>query len=192
MKKTKVRISIFLLFVVILIGILFLNMSNNIFYKSFYPKSYSQYVEKYSQKYNVDKNLVFAIIKCESNFKQSATSKDGAIGLMQIMDDTFVWAKTKKNDKSNTVYEDLYGVEKNIDYGTFIISELLVEFKTLDNALCAYHAGWGSAKQWLKKENYSPDGQNIINIPFNDTKYYVSKVTQTYNIYKKLYKEKEV
>ena len=38
--------------------------------------------------YNVEENLIFALIKAESNFDENAVSHKNAIGLMQIMEET--------------------------------------------------------------------------------------------------------
>ena len=64
---------------------------------------------------------------------------------------------------------------------------LLDEFGSEANALCAYHAGWGNAQKWLKDPECAPDGRNIENIPFGDTKRYVKKVLDTKKMYEKLY-----
>ena len=42
--------------------------------KKIYKKDYSEYVSKYSQQYNDEENLIYAIIKAESNFKANAIS----------------------------------------------------------------------------------------------------------------------
>lgn len=47
-----------------------------------------EYVEEYSEKYDIDKYLILAVIKTESNFDANSVSKSGAIGLMQVMDKT--------------------------------------------------------------------------------------------------------
>ena len=56
--------------------------------KKIYKKDYSEYVSKYSQQYNVEENLIYAIIKAESNFKANAISHQNAKGLMQLMEPT--------------------------------------------------------------------------------------------------------
>ena len=56
--------------------------------KKIYKKEYSEYVQKYSEIYNVDENLVYAVIKAESNFNSNAKSSKDAIGLMQLVEST--------------------------------------------------------------------------------------------------------
>ena len=68
-----------------------------------------------------------------------------------------------------------------------MLSLLLEEFGTVDNALCAYHAGWGSVKNWLSDPEYSSDGVHVENIPFADTRTYVERVNETLEIYRRLY-----
>ena len=155
---------------------------------SVYPLKYSEFVEKQSTIHGVDKSLVYAVIHCESGFKPDAVSSVGARGLMQITEDTFDWIKWKMGDDfSGDTYDDMFDPETNITYGTFMLGALIEEFGTIDNTLCAYHAGWNNAKNWLKNPEYSPDGENITNIPFGDTKKYVNKVTEVMDKYKSLY-----
>ena len=50
-----------------------------------FPIRYKNYVTEYSKKYDLDKALVYAIIKTESNFDKNAVSSSNARGLMQII-----------------------------------------------------------------------------------------------------------
>lgn len=56
--------------------------------KIYYPKNYENEVTQYAKKYEIDENWIFALIKAESNFKESSISSSGAIGLMQLMEKT--------------------------------------------------------------------------------------------------------
>ena len=62
-----------------------------------YPKTYSEIVTTYAEQYKVDENLVYAVIKAESNFRSNAESNKSAIGLMQIVEDTAVDVAKKSN-----------------------------------------------------------------------------------------------
>ena len=78
-----------------------------------YPTKYSEYVEKYSEENGIDKYLVYAIIKAESNFDPNVKSNADARGLMQLMEETAV---ERSNAIEGTEIEayDLYDPETNI------------------------------------------------------------------------------
>ena len=80
----------------------------------------------------------------------------------------------------------MYDPETNIRYGVYLLSALTAQFGSVNNALCAYHAGWGNATAWLNDPEYSSGGE-IRNIPFEDTAFYVQKVQDTREIYQNLY-----
>ena len=151
-----------------------------------YPIQYQQWVEEYSQTYGVPKSLIYSVIRSESSFQPDAESSVGARGLMQITEETFQWAQMR-HDLTEETFDDLFDPQVNIRYGTYILSLLLKEFGSPQNALCAYHAGWGVTKDWLADPAITPDGQTITNIPYGDTRSYVKKVLDTQEIYRELY-----
>lgn len=66
-------------------------------------------VKKYAKKHNLSQNLVYAIIKTESNFNQFALSNAGAIGLMQIVPtsagrDAYKFTKKELGHLLNHIY----------------------------------------------------------------------------------------
>ena len=95
--------KIFIIIIAILIIVVFLGIFKNKILKIIYPKTYKEIVSVYSEKYNVEENLVFALIKAESNFNSEAVSHRDAIGVMQIMEET---AKDVANVVKFLVSED--------------------------------------------------------------------------------------
>ena len=149
---------------------------------------YSQYVEKYSEKYSVDKYLIYAIIKAESNFKEKAVSKSGAQGLMQLMYPTAEELSGKIDIKLNE--DNILEPDININLGTKYISMLIQKYENINLALAAYNAGSGNVDGWIEKGTLKNDGSDIENVPFKETNNYVRKILRDYEIYTKVYDNK--
>lgn len=173
---------------VMFISILFLINNSTTFVKMVYPVKYKETVEMYSKRFGVDPNLVYAVIKAESNFSENAVSSKEAAGLMQITRTTGAWgAKVLKIE--NYSYDSLFNPETNILIGVWYISTLMKEFDNdMQLVLTAYNAGSGNVTQWLGDSRYSGDGGSLTDIPFNETSNYVKKVNEYYEVYKKLYR----
>ena len=185
MKNKKILVII----AIIVIVIVFLIFARIPILKIMYPKTYEEAVLIYSEEYNVDKNLILALIKAESNFDEDAISNRNAIGLMQLMEET---AKDVANrngielDDEN-IKEELRDVYKNIEIGTAYIASLLKQYENTEVALAAYNAGIGTVNNWIEKGIIKKDGSDIENIPYKETNYYVRKILRDYEIYQELY-----
>ena len=174
--------------ILLLVAAIFaLYMSYMQFYKAAYPLGFKEAVMRYSELYDVPPGLVFAVIRTESGFRPDVESRADARGLMQIQEATFDWVRWRYGKDDDIIYEDLFDPIINIEYGTALLRLLLNDFNTVPNALSAYHAGHGSATRWLANPEFSPDGQNITNIPFRDTRWYVYRVLETWETYRRLY-----
>ncbi len=189
--KTKKYLSIFItiIFLVIFLiaAVICLKKAEEYYIKSAYPLSYYDEVKKYSEEYNVDRELIYSIIKTESNFNKDVVSSAGAVGLMQIMPSTLEWL-TEYYTGEDFNKLDLYDFETNIKYGTLYLSILLKRYNSKSAVICAYNAGIGNVDSWLKDNKYS-DGINILNTPFEETTNYLYKVINSEKIYKELYFE---
>ena len=179
--KTIVIISVILIIIFLIGGIL-----RNVIYKFLYPTRYSEYVYKYSEEYSVDADLVFAIIKAESNFKADAKSSQNAIGLMQMLNPTAEEVANKLRMNYNAE-ETLLNPEDNIRMGVKYFSELYALYGNIELAICAYNAGIGNVNSWIDKGLIKSDGSDMENVPISETNMYVRKVLKNYRIYKELY-----
>ncbi|MBQ5440038.1 MAG: lytic transglycosylase domain-containing protein [Clostridia bacterium] len=159
--------------------------------KSMYPLKYESYVEKYSKEFDVDKCLVYGVIKNESNFDPEAVSPVGAIGLMQLMPDTFTWLQNYRTDfmpdklmNTNKLYEP----KINIEYGVYLLRFLLEHYNgNTDLVICAYNAGYGHVDDWLADGTISADNVIAENVPFPETSNYLVKVSSSAEKYREIY-----
>ncbi len=186
-KNIKVIISISIIVIIIIGSAFVMKYAYNRYIYMSYPLKYEDEVKAASKKYGVDEELIYAIIKTESNFNPNAESSAGARGLMQITPETFEWIQLYYTDENDYTADDLYDYKVNIDYGTNILSILLDMYENEDTAICAYNAGMGRVDGWLEDPKYSDDGITLKEIPISETDAYLEKVQTNKNAYIKLY-----
>jgi len=188
-EKTLKNKKYLIIMAIILIIFVFLIVFQNKILKIIYPKKYEEIVNIYAKEYNVEENLIFAVIKAESNFNEKALSNKKAIGLMQIMDETAkdVARKYKIEININDIEKELINVNNNINIGTKYLSILLEKYQNNGIAVAAYNAGIGTVDNWIEKGIIKEDGSDIENIPYKETNNYVRKILRDYKIYCNLY-----
>ncbi len=153
-----------------------------------HPQSYMSYVRQYAYEYNIPEPVILAVIKVESDFDVRAESSKGAIGLMQMMPATFEDLTSDSFLGEHLDVSELYNPEISIKYGVYYLNFLYEMFdRNLDTALAAYNAGPGNVRKWLENPEYSDGNGNLTNIPFTETRNYVSKVNNEIDTYRKLY-----
>lgn len=182
-RRTKVIIAISLLLVFAVCSVFTVNFIK----KQLYPREFKEYVEKYSSEFSVPEPLVYAVIRCESDFNPNVKSNAGAVGLMQLMPSTLEWLSKLLNEDAPT--GEITDPETNIKYGTFYLAYLYNKFGSWETAIAAYNAGHGRVDEWLDDTKYSQDGKTLDKIPFSETKNYVNRVFSTEKEYASLYYE---
>ncbi|MBQ4087811.1 MAG: transglycosylase SLT domain-containing protein [Clostridia bacterium] len=155
-----------------------------------YPCKYEAYVREAAAESGVSENLIYAMIKAESNFNPSAVSDSGAFGLMQLMPDTAKWICEKKDIPFETA--SLTVPEKNIRMGSLYLAYLLSMYHGNEtNAIAAYNAGHARVDEWLDDAACSQNGETLKKIPFPETEKYVNRVKKYKKMYRILYGETE-
>jgi len=123
---------------------------------------FSSIIKNAADKHKIDPALIKAIIFVESGYDPMATSKKGAVGLMQIMPDTFASLST----------EDMYNPVHNINAGVEYLKFLLNQFDgDLELAIAAYNAGSSKVREY----------RGIP--PYESTKNFVKEVFEYYKFY---------
>ena len=142
-------------------------------------------IKQYSEEYDLDPALVCAVIYTESSFKENATSRVGAKGLMQIMPQTGQEIADALGEPFSE--EMLYDPEVSIRYGCYYLREQLDRFDQNEAVtLAAYNAGPHRAQLWISEYGLDSKG-HIRYIPFGETDRYVDKVLQVRENYANLY-----
>jgi soluble lytic murein transglycosylase len=155
-----------------------------IYIRKMYPLSFEQQIRAAAKEYLLDPHLVMAVIHTESKFDPDAQSRQGAQGLMQLMPDTAQWIA----EKINLGEFELNDPDDNIRIGCWYLNYLLKRFDwRRDVALAAYNAGPSNVEKWLDNPDYSADGHALDEIPFAETRNYLTKVLDAYEKYAYLY-----
>ena len=154
--------------------------------KRSYPREYAEYVETYAETYGVPETLIYAVIRTESDFDSGAVSPVGAVGLMQLMPSTFEWLT------DDMLFEHLengmlYDPETNIKYGTYCLSYLYDRYGDWELAIAAYNGGLGNVDKWLADDRYADGEGGLKRIPFKETRQFVARVTDAWEMYERLY-----
>jgi len=188
MKKAMERSIVIIIILALAVGIGFLYQKIwDKIDRARYPQDYSEFVEKYSAEYGVPDYIIYSVIKVESGYKSNAVSHAGAVGLMQIMPDTFDWVMMLRNEELSEGM--LYDPETNIKYGTYLLSYLYTEFGNWNTVYAAYNAGMTRVRGWLENAQYSTDGKMLVlnKIPIDETRNYVPKINAAIEVYQRLY-----
>ncbi len=137
-----------------------------------------------------DPAIALAIARQESLFYSMATSPAGARGLMQILPSTAKIVAKKLG--FNVDASQLYQPQTNLQIGSNYIHELITKFDgSLVMAIAGYNAGPGRPNRWAQTFG-RPNGNlhQTINwiemIPYNETRNYVMRVLENYQVYRSL------
>jgi soluble lytic murein transglycosylase len=141
--------------------------------------------------FTVDRALIYAIMRHESQFDTEAVSSRGACGLMQIMPAT---ARHIANDNERPVRgakspctDPLFDPAVNIDMGQKYVRILADNPLIGDNLLfllAAYNGGPGNLAHWLAGTDKTDPLLFVESLPVRETRDYVQQVMMQYWMYR--------
>lgn len=132
-----------------------------------------------SDGFKMDRAILYAFIRQESNFMQHAKSSAGARGVMQLMPRTASYIardRSLRGSRRNKLFEPNF----NMSLGQKYLLYLLDKKTTHDNLFLvatAYNAGPGNLAKWLRAIDHREDWLMFIeSLPKRETRNYVERV----------------
>ncbi|MDD5067600.1 MAG: transglycosylase SLT domain-containing protein [bacterium] len=150
----------------------------------YYPLHFKKIIMKNIRKVNPDLpvSLVFSLVREESRYDLAALSPAQAMGLFQLMYNTAepVFRKIRKSRDQTLFHPDI-----NSYIGLTYLDQTFREFRNPILVLCAYNAGTGRTRTWLKTIPYRDKYPEIFieQIPYSETRNYVKKILTSLYFY---------
>jgi soluble lytic murein transglycosylase len=148
---------------------------------------YNRLIEETASRYNVDKFLIKAVIRRESEFDPFVYGRAGEIGLMQVTEGAArEWARaTGRKDFGRDL---LWDERANIDAGTWYLARALNRWRDKDDpipfALAEYNAGFGNVLRWLPHGQATTAAEFREAITFPGVRRYIDSVMDFYEGYR--------
>ena len=146
-------------------------------------------VAKNAEAYGVPEPIVWATVKCGSDFASNAVSENGAIGLTRLTPAQFAFICTELLEKETPDTGMLYDPETNLQAGCAYLSYLFGRYGVWEHAFAAYAAGTDTVDAWLAEPDRLSEQGVLTDIPDAQTARYVREMNKTAEFYTKLYYE---
>ena len=138
--------------------------------------------------FEVDRALLYALMRQESGFNPDARSGVGASGLMQIMPATGAYISPGLEDHDGGAGAALLDPTTNVTVGQDYVERLLADANVRGDLFlltAAYNAGPGNLAKWRKGAGYDQDPLLFIeSIPSRETRFFIERVLANLWIYR--------
>jgi peptidoglycan lytic transglycosylase len=137
----------------------------------------------------VDRSVIFSIVRQESAFDQNDLSTAQAMGLMQVTPEAGRHVAARfgvRYDQKKLRHDAVY----NMQIGAAELAELLQIYRSsYILTFAAYNAGQGRVKEWLERYGDPRDPAVdpldwVERIPFSETRNYVQRVMENLQVYR--------
>jgi soluble lytic murein transglycosylase len=145
-------------------------------YDLLYPRPYDSEVRRGATLTGLPSDLIYAIIRQESLYRTDARSSAGALGLMQLLPET-ARRTAKAWDLPLPSRASLLEPSVNIPIGSAYLRGLYDRNGgQAPLAMASYNAGPQAVSRWLPESPMAMDVW-VENIPYNETRLYVQRVS---------------
>ena len=140
-----------------------------------FPEAYASLVKQHASANRLPSALVFGLMREESAFNPGLVSHAGAVGLMQLLEETARRFRAGPRGPINRAA--LKDPHRNVPIGAKYLGWLLRLFHgQLVLAVAAYNAGETKVFSWMQERGHLPVDRFVEEIPFRETRHYVKRV----------------
>ena len=142
--------------------------------------------------FQIDRAVLFALMRQESGFNSRAKSGAGARGLMQLMPRTASFMARDRSLRGRNK-QKLFAPEYNVHLGQKYVVHLMTQHDFLDNlvmVVAAYNGGPGNVKKWQRRIKESEDPLMFIeSLPSRENREFVRRVFTNMWIYRSRFEQ---
>ena len=139
---------------------------------------------QYQENYVIDRALLYALIRQESLFSTSVTSRAGAGGLMQLMPGTARMMERRLSLSPSDTYDPKHNLLLGQEYLRHLLTLPEINYNLI-YTLAGYNAGPGRLNDWLRSVPNADDPLLFLEtIPVRETREYIEKVLANFWIYR--------
>jgi soluble lytic murein transglycosylase len=150
------------------------------------PLRHDDIIRQQAADKDLDPALIAAVIYEESRFRDQ-TSHAGARGLMQITPETADFIASRSGGV-RFEQSDLATPQINIAYGAWFLRYLIDHYDGNETlAVAAYNAGQTNVDGWVERAGAPEDFDAARDVPFPETRAYVSNVAERRREYREHY-----
>ncbi|TGK05196.1 lytic transglycosylase domain-containing protein [Leptospira langatensis] len=148
-----------------------------------YPRPHRDLVSHSSQSFGIDEDIIYAVMRQESFFKENAVSSSNARGLMQIMGPTGKGLAHGLGLESYSLFDPEISIQMGAKFLKYLLSSNENDLKW---ASIAYNGGPGNLRKW-KRNHYHGDFNHFLEeLPSKESRDYCRIVTSNYYNYQSL------
>jgi soluble lytic murein transglycosylase len=150
------------------------------------PLRHDDIIRQQAHEKDLDPAFLAAVIYQETKFRPR-TSSAGAKGLMQILPNTAEFI-ARKSGGTRFEIADLANPQVNIAYGAWYLRYLMDKYhENVVLTAAAYNAGERNVDDWVQRAGGTAQFDAARDIPFPETRSYVSGVLDHQKAYRKAY-----
>ena len=151
------------------------------------PSAYAASVTAAADRFSIPEPILWASIKCKSDFSSNAVGEHGEVGLLALTVEEFQHIYVEYLNTTPPESGMRYDPATSIHCGAARLSELYERYGVWSSVYAALHAGTDAVDAWLKNPLCVDAHGMLASIPDPSTERFVRSMEDAVSVYRALY-----